>query len=394
MNDSQVTHLNVQATGDVESLLADKSTWNALSRGVPFRQTQWLGPWWRRLGDTRQASVWVARDDDENIVGLLPLYRDGSNGTLRGMADGEACSDYLSVLCRDEHQDAVGYAIGLAMAMAAADPSHGWSKVDWDGVVEGDQAVAGWLRGIREGGASVHAHSQMSVWRKPRDASWAEHLKHHGKTQRRRMRRWSEKFDTIEGAEKAVAKTKPEVSEYLDAVIDLHQKRWTDQGEAGSFANAAFRQFIHDVALEFHADHRLHLSVMKLHGKIIAGEFNLIGDDRVMYAYSAGYDIDHADIEPGRIMCIDGLLEMYAPHSRLIAVDFMRGDEAYKERFTTDSKRLYRIRVASPRLSARFKHAAYRTGFSIKQWARKARGKTPIHVPGTDASNMLATRST
>jgi hypothetical protein len=63
-----------------------------------------------------------------------------------------------------------------------------------DGVVEGDQGMAAVATGLKEGGSILHAGSRMSVWYKPKDANWDEHLKHHGKTQRRRMRRWRDKM--------------------------------------------------------------------------------------------------------------------------------------------------------------------------------------------------------
>ncbi|MEM6688795.1 MAG: hypothetical protein AAF664_05170, partial [Planctomycetota bacterium] len=82
--------------------------------------------------------------------------------------------------------------------------------------------------------------------------------------------------------------------------------------------------------------------------------------------------------EPGRILCIDSLLELY--RSDLVALDYMRGDESYKKRFAKESRRVYRLRVSAPSLSNRFSHQLWTKQFELKQWLRKQTGRTPLHV--------------
>ncbi|TWU48588.1 hypothetical protein Poly51_44880 [Rubripirellula tenax] len=364
----------IDTTHDIASLLNDKDAWNRLSRGVPFRETSWLGPWWESLGEGKTAHVVVARDEAGNLRGLLPLYHVGG-GVLSMIGDGEACTDHVSVLASEADAVEVARAMGLHLAKEAASSDHGWEVLDIDGVLEGDEPMAAFASGLKEGGATLHAQSRMSVWYRPADANWDDHLKRHGKTQRRQMRRWSEKLQTLE---KVVAQTDAQVDELLGFVMDMHQRRWVAAGECGSFANEDFCKFIFGSAKDFLSRGQLYLAVIKHEGVPIAGELKMIGNNGVLYSYSAGYDIEYADMEPGRLMCIDGIMELYA--RGLKGLDFMRGDEMYKSRFATESHRLFRVRAVAPTLLPRLRHAAWCTGFELKQWARRRSGRPVIVV--------------
>ena len=381
--------LTIEITDNLSSLMEDTSTWDSLATGMPFRQAAWLGPWWECFGQDSRASVVVARDDQNEIMGLLPLYRrlnhrNGSN-TLSMIGDGDACSDYVSVLTLPQNAVEVATAMGRYLGAHASDDQHGWDLIDIDGVVEGDVAMGALATGLKEAGASLHASSRMSVWFKPADSSWEEHLKHHGKTQRRKMRRMVEKLDPdhdsdkSDGLQKVVAANEDELSSLLHAVIELHQKRWEADGESGSFADPRFKEFMRASCRRFLAQGQLHLVGLRKDEQVIAGELSFIGkDNRVLYAYSSGYDIDFADLQPGRLLCVDSLHELY--QSDLAGIDFMRGDEAYKIRYATESKKLYRVRAVAPTLMPRLRHAVWSTGFEVKQWMRRRTGRPEILV--------------
>ncbi|QDT04428.1 hypothetical protein K227x_28190 [Rubripirellula lacrimiformis] len=365
----------IETTDDLEGFLANPEQWNRLSQGVPFRETSWLGPWWRLMGQGRRAHLLVARDSAGTVRGLLPMYQSHAAGVLSMIGDGEACTDHVSVLAESDDAVAVGHAMGRHLAATASDPDQGWEMLDIDGIVEGDIAIAALMSGLKEGGASLHAQSRMSVWYRPADQCWDEHLKRHGKTQRRQMRRWS---DRLAGMNKVVAGTPEETKHLLGVVIDMHQRRWNSVGEAGSFANPAFCDFIHATSEDFLSRDQLYLAVIEHEGTPIAGELKFIGRNGVLYCYSAGYDIVYADLEPGRLMCIDGIQEMYRRGWK--GIDFMRGDETYKSRYATESHCLLRVRVAAPTLLPRLRHAAWWTGFELKQWARRQSGRPVIAV--------------
>ncbi|KAA1257599.1 hypothetical protein LF1_00870 [Rubripirellula obstinata] len=363
---------------DLSGLLEDRLSWDRLACGIPFRQTAWLEPWWNFLAKDCQATVLTARDEQGELIGAFPLYRKPGTRTLCALGDGEACTDHVSILARPEQSEEIATAFGRHLASNSSHSRHGWDLIDIDGVVEGDKAMAAFAKGLKESGSQLHAGSRMSTWFKPADSDWQEHIKHHGKTQRRRMRRWSEKIDDDPDISRTIAVTESEVKTLLNTIIDMHQKRWNAAGEPGSYSDPNFRDFMHETCRQFLLQGQLHLSGLSFQGQIIAGDINFIGQNRVLYCYSTGYDTNFSELEPGRLLCVDGLREMY--RSSLTGVDFMRGDESYKARFTTESRKLYRVRAVAPTLLPRLRHAVWATGFEVKQWMRRRTGRQEILV--------------
>jgi CelD/BcsL family acetyltransferase involved in cellulose biosynthesis len=135
---------------------------------------------------------------------------------------------------------------------------------------------------------------------------------------------------------------------------------------------------MHETCRRFLLQGQLHLSGLRFQGQLISGDVNFVGQNRVLYSYSTGYDVDFSEMEPGRLICIEALRELY--RSNFAGLDFMRGDETYKSRFATESKKLYRIRAVAPTLMPRLRHAVWSTGFEVKQWMRRRAGRPEILV--------------
>tara|TARA_R110002049_G_scaffold285698_1_gene466675 strand:- start:49161 stop:50330 length:1170 start_codon:yes stop_codon:yes gene_type:complete len=372
---------SIERTGDLPSLLADATVWNRLAAGVPFRETSWLGPWWQHFGQDLEAYTLVARDDRGELQGILPLYRThhGPTGrTLAMMGDGQAYSDFVSVIATSPHAPSVARAMGQFLANVASDTQDGWDVIDIDGISEGDSAMSALARSLSEGGAALHSQSRMSSWFRACDASWDDHIKRHGKTQRRKLRKWSKQIESTDGLQRIVADTDEQLTDSVDALIKLHQQRWTESGEAGSFADAEFESFIRDSAADFYSRGRLYLPTLTMNDRVVAAELHFIGGDNRLYCYSSGFDTSASELEPGRVLHVDTLMHLY--RENLAGIDFLRGDEPYKQRAGAKPTRVLRMRAAAPKMLTQLRHAAWWTGFEVKQWMRKRAGRTPIVV--------------
>jgi CelD/BcsL family acetyltransferase involved in cellulose biosynthesis len=223
----------------------------------------------------------------------------------------------------------------------------------------------------------------MSTWYRAVDASWDDHLKTFGKTQRKKMRRWCEKVEQTDGLKKILPESAEQVDLLLDALIQLHQQRWTDAGQPGSYADPVFREFIHQASRDFFRRGRLHLPTLQLDQKTIGGELHFVGEDQRLYCYSSGYDIQSAELEPGRILAAETLRDLY--RMGLEGIDYMRGDEPYKQRMSASPARLFRFRVIAGAWLPRLRHAAWCTQFELKQWVRRQTGRRPLEVADLSA---------
>lgn len=371
--------LNFELRRDADALFKDVDRWNRLAGGNPFLETHWLATWWANLADQNEPAIVLASDANGELVGALPLYRRGGGRTLGVMSDGSACGDFLAPLCIDDDAVKIAKGMGEFLAKSASDPVNGWDLLDFDGGVEGDPLFAAMVEGLRTAGCSTHVSSRLHCWRRPKELLWEDHLRSHGKSQRRRMRQLLGKIDS-ETIKRRTVENDAEFEVLVNDVIDLHQKRWIANAEPGSFADPNLRQFAIEMMLAFYRQGRAMVNAIEFRGRTVAGELVIIGENRIAYSYSSGYDIDHADLEPGRMVSVNLMHRMYDADSNFSAVEFMRGDEAYKNRFATERRRLYHLRAFAPELPAQIRSAAYRTNFQFKQWFRRATGRDLVAV--------------
>lgn len=189
-----------------------------------------------------------------------------------------------------------------------------------------------------------------------------------------------------ESLEQFAAQSADDVDQLLDALIELHQSRWTDEGQQGSFADPAFRKFIRESAISFFESGNLYLTALRRDGIVIGAELNIIGDNRILYSFSSGFDLNHSEVEPGRVLGVDTLQHLYRDH--LAGIDYMRGDEAYKQRFATESRRVLRLRAVAPAWYPKLRHAIWNTQFELKQFVRRHTGRQPIVVMDLETSEL------
>ncbi len=114
----------------------------------------------------------------------------------------------------------------------------------------------------------------------------------------------------------------------LEAFIDLHQKRWGEDGlfpatPGGEQSRVLFRRLFE----LFGGAGPLRLAFLSVGGRRIAAGVHFVNGDRVLY-YNAGVDPDARDLSPGVLMVYAYVARALADGTRQL--DFLRGDESYK----------------------------------------------------------------
>ena len=106
----------------------------------------------------------------------------------------------------------------------------------------------------------------------------------HGKSQRRKIRALCKSLQNNEALVQQSAESQLEVDELLSELIRLHQRRWTNAGQQGSYADPRFRSFVHDASLRFLDRGQLYLTALRRDDRVIGAELNVIGDNGVLYS--------------------------------------------------------------------------------------------------------------
>jgi hypothetical protein len=123
-----------------------------------------------------------------------------------------------------------------------------------------------------------------------------------------------------------------ETSEYLEALFELHSRRW--HGE-GVLASEELKAFHRQVAPAFARRGWLRFHGIRLDGRLRAVLYAFAKDGRVYY-YLSGYDPLVADCGPGSLLIHEAM--RYAIEQGDREFDFLRGAEPYKYRWGAENR--------------------------------------------------------
>ena len=333
-------------------------TWDALvdrtPAATPFSRHCVQRAWWDAYGATAHDQTMVVVDEaaPEAIVGIAPLMhrhelepgdvaarttiRHQAGPVLRPVPASATAvffgasyhADYATILAAPGDLPAVCNAV--VAALAEEDPSR-WDVVD--------------LRRLRAGDPATDALVAAFEWVAPRGCwlvtreqeevcpvltlapgvDFEAYLGTLDKKERHEIRR------KIRRAEAAgpIALTKSEAPvEDLEAFIDLHQKRWGDDGLfPATEGGAASRRFFAELFANCAPTGIVELDFLTVGGRRIAAGV-ILDDGHTVYYYNAGVEPEARELSPGVVMVasyIQRAIEL--GRTRL---DFMRGNEPYK----------------------------------------------------------------
>jgi len=130
--------------------------------------------------------------------------------------------------------------------------------------------------------------------------------------------------------------TPEELESAMDAFVRLHQARWQSKGELGSFALPSFEDFLKEAMRASLVEGRLRLWTLELSGVTAAVLLGFV-DNGVAHYFQGGFDPVFAKESLGTVMCglcIKDCIEAVD----IKEFNFMGGDPAYKERWTSFSR--------------------------------------------------------
>lgn len=365
--------LRLHIYDSLASLEPLRPAWEKLLAEVPtasiFSTWEWLGTWWRVFGEDQRLQVLAFFDDHEQLAGLAVLaithhaiFRDWRLRLLRLMGDGSGDSENLDIIARPGSEEAVTdtflqylNSISRSWDLCALNTLPSYSPVG--------QCLLQTLR-LRNW---PHLTSQRRgcVIDLPKD--WETYRKQLSYNERGQLGKYMRRLER-EYKVRLHAATESDLASCLQDFFDLHQKRWVSQGQAGTFASQARRQFYSDLSRLFLERGWLQLWMLELNGANVGAEYDFLWKDTV-YSLQGGFDAYMASGHLGYVLrgyVLKQLIETGTGH-----YDFLAGAESYKGRWAGRETRYLNIQFARPRtrgaLYLRLKHKAAET----KEWLRK-----------------------
>ncbi|MGY1621152.1 GNAT family N-acetyltransferase [Geodermatophilus sp. SYSU D00965] len=319
---------------------------------TPFLTWEWFSALSEEPTLSRHSVVLVARDRDGAELGLLPVEivrTAGGLRTVRCTGSAELGADHIDVVAVPEHRDAVAAAIARHITRDLR-----WDLADFEGLLH-DGALARALR--RELGRP---------WCLPRrpcvEAVPVVGLRGHSAEQvRQRLHRRSIRgLKSVQraGGGYSVVEDPELVGPLLESLMDMHNDRFGEQSAV--FASPELRRFHVTAATRMAAAGTARVCRLSTAEGDVALEYVLLLGDRA-YSYQSGFRPDGGH-SPGRTVMCRSILT--AAEEGRTEYDLLRGDEAYKEEYTTGTRLDVRLRALRPTprtvvwLAGRLRHRA------------------------------------
>ncbi len=369
--------MQLQLITNFEELESHSHHWNKVAGPFPFFRWNWVSNWFRYLGNKLELAVLVATDDEGNWTGIAPWCIDSSMPfarKLRFLGSGDACSDYLDLICSAEN-----YRSFAALATDWLVGNIGNPKtlgridvVELDGITLTNPNTNHLDRLLDANGLKSHTSELEGGWVVDLPQTWEELNASFSKSMRRKTKK----------AVQRVADPNTEILSSRDVPFNelwpifthLHQQRRNMLGQEGCFASQDFENFLRSAASSLVDESQAELLAI-LHAGTPLATMLLLNDNETVYTYQNGMDVERLHLEPGYQICYTAIqrsIERGFTH-----LDFLRGDEPYKSRWNTTRIPIVRKRYVPRTTLATIKHGIWLTGKSIKQYVNPAASTSP-----------------
>ena len=338
--------------------------WDSLAArsaaATPFARHAFHRAWWDAYGASAHDQTTVLVDPDRSeseIVAIAPLmhrheveptdaatHTTMRHGTDRPLTPVDPLAkaiffgasyhaDYATILADPADLSAVAEALADHLAEPGLDDAHPmpWDVLDLRRLRCGDPAAdeVAAAFGRRELSCrwtlNVEREDVCPVLALPQGGSFDDYLGTLGKKERHEIRRKVRRAETV-GDVRLTDAADPLAE--LDVFIELHQKRWGDEGLFAPTAGGdASRLFFRRLLEEFGADGPLRLTFLTVGSRRIGAGMHFEDANGYLY-YNAGVDPEARDLSPGVLMVARYIERALGEGRRRL--DFLRGDEPYK----------------------------------------------------------------
>jgi len=282
----------------------------------------------------------VAVFDRDGVVGIAPFHTHKSRigaDRLEFLGTGKACSEYLGILADPQNLEPVLDHLSGWM-MDSAGGLHGeenrWQRLDMESVARDDVASRRLCQKLASRGARWTEGEAAACWRIDLCETQAEWLARLNKSVRRKLCLLQTKAIEPGRAIYKIATTRQERLSNFDHLVRLHNVRRNQLGEIGCFECPGFHDFLSEVISNPESSDFVKMSVVELDGVVVAAGLCFESTDSLL-VYQSGISLppkpssDVATANPGWLLNFFHI--GYARQQKLQFIDFLRGDEKYKQ---------------------------------------------------------------
>lgn len=312
-----------------------REAWGSLSEASPsaslFTSFEWCRCWFETLGGYSRPVILQFLDDQNVSVGLGPFCAGGQGRLhwLRFMGRERASGDHLDLLWSPSAPPDRIEALTSFLDRAIGDYG-GILLGELDPVSPTREAAIRWAD-ARSCPWREREHRRVPYISLPGDfdsflAGLSSNMRYHVRRRRRAL-------DKSGGATVRLFCDGDSVDFVVGKFLELHRRRWERDGLPGNFADAPMQAFLREFCLTAARKGWLRLHVLESGGRTLA-VLIAFHWKHTAYYYQMGWDPDGPVESPGVILLSHSIEQ--AIREGLTRYDLLRGEEAYKFRWTSE----------------------------------------------------------
>ena len=376
--------LQIRVYQSLEQLETLRPAWAELLAEFPsattFSSWEWLAPWWRAFGESRELLALAFLDDSGKLVGLAPLQISRRHVPLffplrvLGLwGDDSSDSDNLDIPVLPGYEALVVAALVEFLQREAAR----WDVCEFNTMPAESPVAAELVARLGERGWTSY-RSQRVALAISLPETWEMYLRRLSSKERgkiayyrnRLQKKYRTRFYRCQSGEEVFAR--------LESLFALHRKRWQIQGQMGSFASTTRCRFYQEMAGLLAGHDELEFWLLDLDGKPAAAQFGFRHRDTV-FQLQEGFDPAYFSDSVGYVLRAHVLEQLIARGVR--RYDFLAGEAESKARWATEASYYLNQHFARPFSAGAAWLRAIHAKTESKEWLRE-------HLP-SDAWQVL-----
>lgn len=305
---------------------------------VYFLRWGWIRAWWRAFKPAGSRLMIIqCRDEAGRLLGLAPMYvaqrKTAGIPHVRelmflGTGIYAQTSEYLDVIAKRGREQEVAESV-----VRYLEGSEEWDKL-WLNEIPAASTIFPYFHRSLGNAAQVEPCNRSHHIDTTTD--WDTFCQSLSRSTRKHLLRQTRRFLESRNWEFNRIREVEDLKPAMDALVRLHQARWTSKGEPGSFALPGVEALLREAAQRALASGLLRLWTLKLDGEIVAVRLAFF-DNGIVHAFQGGFDPVYAKDSLGSVMlgfCIKDCLG----DSEVREYDFMGGTDSYKDWWTKSGR--------------------------------------------------------
>lgn len=382
--------VRVRCLTRIEQLHALRPEWEQLAADCPdstiFQTWQWVTTWYELFGAGASPRVFVARDRDGRLAGIVPCSLPAVTPlrprVLYLLGRGKGLTEYADALLRPD--------CASAAVRAVFDAWHR-RRCEWDLVQLPCMPAEGALarevtRIVPARGYRLHVDPHFGVAR-PLPPSWDAFYGSLNRNMKKHLKKFGNRLQREGGDARFVVLDQPaDLDRALDLFFDLHEQRSRAQSgrlHGNHFAAPERRQFLRVLAGRLSERGQVWPCFLEVDGTPVAAQFCFV-QGRTLFPFHSGYDPQWA--WHGVMMNLFRQCIALGIERGCDQLDLGLGLDQEKLRWGGEPRPVVNLTLAGPHLRSRAAYALFIGRLRLRAWQAR-RGGAPESAPAAGAED-------